>query len=71
MRRFAVPVCLLVLLSLAAVASAHELDHAAPTFSQPSGPASSQVNAGGDGAEWELITTIPTGSPHSGLAVMP
>ena len=58
---------LIVLLIAAAVASAHELDHAAPTFSQPAGPASSQVNAGGEGAEWELITTIPTGNPHSDL----
>ena len=67
MRGSAVSVCLLLVLTLAAVAAAHELDHAPPTFSQPAGPASSQVNAGGDGAEWELITTIPTGNPHTDL----
>ena len=68
MRRPAVLALLLTaLLALAAVASGHELDHAAPTFSQPAGPVSSQVNAGGEGAEWELVTTLPTGNPHSDL----
>ena len=52
-------------LSVGAVAVAHELDHAAPTFSEPAGPLSSEVNAGGENAEWELVTTIPTGNPHS------
>ena len=67
MRRIALLLGMLAALS-AATASAHELlDHAAPTFSQPAGPASSQVNAGGEGAEWELIETIPTGNPHSDL----
>ncbi|CAA9480492.1 MAG: hypothetical protein AVDCRST_MAG85-639 [uncultured Solirubrobacteraceae bacterium] len=59
---------LALVLSVTAAASAHELlDHATPTFSPPTGPLSSQVNAGGEGAEWELIDTIPTGNPHSDL----
>ena len=49
------------------MALGHELDHPAPTFSQPAGPLSSEINAGGEGAEWELLTTIPTGNPHSDL----
>jgi hypothetical protein len=66
MRRL-LPLTLLLALSLAAVAAGHGLDHSAPTFSEPAGPLSSQVNAGGDEVEWELLTTIPTGNPHSDL----
>jgi Ca2+-binding RTX toxin-like protein len=40
------------------------LDHPAPSFA-PAAPLSSTVNSGGPGAEWELITTIPTGNPHT------
>jgi len=60
---------LMVLASLAgsATALAHELDHAAPAYSPPSEPLSTAFNAGGDGAEWELLATIPTGNPHSDL----
>jgi Ca2+-binding RTX toxin-like protein len=42
------------------------LDHPAPSFSEPA-PLSSTVNSGGPGARWELITTIPTGNPHTDL----
>jgi hypothetical protein len=66
MRRL-VPLTLLVLLSLVAVAAAHELDHAAPTFTAPGDPPSSNIRAGGTDAEWELVATIPTGNPHSDL----
>ena len=48
---------------------AHEedlLDHPAPGFS-PGGPPSSEVNAGGPGAEWKLIETISTGNGHTDL----
>ena len=56
------------LLAGAATAAAHEaLDHAAPAYTPPSEPVSSVFNAGGDGAEWELLATIPTGNPHSDL----
>lgn len=50
----------------AAVAGHGLLDHPAPSFS-PGGPPSSEVNAGGPGAEWELIETISTGNPHTDL----
>src|SRR3712207_2657555 len=66
MRRLA-PLTLLVVLSLAAVASGHMLDHAPEGLNSPSAPLSSVVNAGGDEASWELVATIPTGNPHSDL----
>lgn len=66
-RSIVVPLAVLVFLVATAVAPGHGLDHSAPTFSQPAGPVSSEINAGGDGAEWELLTTIPTGNPHSDL----
>jgi len=49
-----------------ATAWAHEFDHPAPSFS-PQGPPSSNLNAGGEDAEWELVGTIPTGNPHTDL----
>ena len=60
--------CLAVLTTLGVVgtALAHELDHAPPTFSEAA-PLSSNVNAGGENAEWELVATIPTGNPHTDL----
>ncbi len=58
---------LLAPLTAGAVAWAHELDHAPPTFAEPAGPLSSEINAGGEGAEWELVTSIPTGNPHSDI----
>jgi hypothetical protein len=70
MRRFiAVPLALVALLLATAVALGHDglFDHPVPTRAEPAGPVSSQVNAGGDGAQWELVTTIPTGNPHSDL----
>ena len=55
-------------LALAAVASAHQLDHAPQGMnSPPNEPLSSVINAGGEDAEWELVTTIATGNPHSDL----
>ncbi len=72
MRRLA-PLTLLLVLALAAVAAAHNLDHAAPQFAPPTDqPLSSNVRAGaGDDnegeADWELVGTIPTGNPHSDL----
>ena len=60
--------CVAVAATLGAVgtALAHDLDHAPPTFSEAA-PLSTGVNAGGENAEWELVTTIPTGNPHSDL----
>ena len=57
---------LLACLIAASVAVGHELDHAMPNYSQPA-PLSAEVNAGGEGAKWDLVTTIPTGNPHTDL----
>ena len=64
-RRLALLACLI--LAPLAVGGAARADHPAPAFVEPAGPASSEINAGGDGAEWELLTTLPTGNPHSDL----
>ncbi len=42
------------------------LDHPGAPFGAAN-PPSSNVNAGGEGAEWELIETVTTGNPHSDL----
>jgi hypothetical protein len=43
-----------------------KLDHPTPAFA-PSAPAATTVNSGGEGAEWEIVTTIATGNPHTDL----
>ena len=63
--------CVAVLATLGAMvgtALADGLDHPAPTFAEPA-PTSSDLNAGGENAEWELVTSIPTGNPHTDLTV--
>ena len=68
MRRRLIPVAAAALLAAVALpANAHLLDHPAPEFQSPSEPLSTAVNAGGENAEWELVTSIPTGNPHSDL----
>ena len=52
-------------LTTAPGALAH-MDHPVPSFSEPA-PLSSAVNAGGENADWELITTIATGNAHTDL----
>jgi hypothetical protein len=56
--------------AVAALASASgafaHLDHPVPSFSEPA-PLSTQVNAGGENAAWELVTTIATGNAHTDL----
>jgi hypothetical protein len=53
--------------ALPGVASAHDkFDHSFGGFSE-SAPLSSAANSGGEGAEWELVTTIPTGNLHTDL----
>ncbi|MEX2195875.1 MAG: hypothetical protein WD844_11365 [Thermoleophilaceae bacterium] len=42
------------------------LDHPVPSFSEGV-PLSSNFNSGGDGATWELVTTFPTGNPHTDI----
>jgi hypothetical protein len=56
-----------VALAGAVPATAHMLDHPAPGFSDAAPPLSTQINAGGENASWELLATIPTGNPHSDL----
>jgi hypothetical protein len=41
------------------------LDHPAPSFSQ--GVPDPTFRAGGAGASWELLATLPTGNPHTDL----
>jgi hypothetical protein len=50
----------------AATAVAHELDHPAPSAAPPSTP-SPLWTGGGEGAQWELVGTLPTGNPHTDL----
>jgi hypothetical protein len=66
MRRLA-PTTLLLVLSIVAVAAGHSLDHSAPQIAPNDAPISSELRAGGEDADWELVTTIPTGNPHSDL----
>ncbi len=67
-RSFVVATLFAACLVLPATAPAHLLDHPAPsTLSQPVGPLSTQVNSGGEGAKWELLTSLPTANPHSDL----
>ena len=41
-------------------------DHPAPSFSAAA-PPSPSFASGGEGAKWELITSIPTGNPHTDI----
>jgi hypothetical protein len=42
------------------------LDHPAPSFGSPT-PPNPAFQSGGRGAKWELVTSIPTGNPHTDL----
>jgi Ca2+-binding RTX toxin-like protein len=42
------------------------LDHPAPAFVPPAPPATT-VNSGGEGAEWEVVSTVATGNPHTDI----
>jgi hypothetical protein len=46
--------------------AAHGLDHPGPTFDPPP-PPSTDFNSGGPGAQWELVTTVATGNPHTDI----
>ena len=46
-------------------AAATALDHPAPFTPPP--PPSTDFNSGGPGAQWELVTTIATGNPHTDI----
>ncbi len=56
----------LCVVALAPGAAAHELDHPMPSYA-PDAPAGTGFNAGGSGAQWQLLTTFPTGNPHTDL----
>ncbi len=57
---------LLLTLGTVSTASGHEMDHLVPGFA-PTANLSTAFNAGGDGAAWELVTTMVTGNPHTDL----
>ncbi|WP_052664882.1 hypothetical protein [Nitriliruptor alkaliphilus] len=67
LRSLTAPLLALVL-TLAAVGTAvgHELDHIVPGFG-PTTTLSTTFNSGGEGAAWDLVTTIVTGNPHTDL----
>ncbi|MGH3442231.1 MAG: LPXTG cell wall anchor domain-containing protein [Nitriliruptorales bacterium] len=54
-------------LALALPGTAALADHPAPDFGGVNAPLAGGFNAGGEGAEWELVTTLFTGNPHSDL----
>ena len=61
----AATVALATFFGLTATAASHEFDHPAPAFSA-SAPLGTGLNSGPLGA-WKLITTFPTGNPHTDL----
>ena len=65
-RNGAIAAAIAAVLALPAVALAHELDHAPPTFSEQA-PPSLTFQSGGEGAKWEFLGTFPTGNPHTDI----
>ncbi len=66
-RRSALVAILAAMVALPTAGVAHELDHLAPSFTDPAAPPTANFNSGGQGAEWELLDTLVTGNPHSDL----
>ncbi len=64
-RLHALLVSIATALAVAAAAGAHE-DHSAPVL-KANAPIGTTLNSGGPGATWKLLTTFPTGNPHSDL----
>ena len=67
--RFALAAAVAALAMPASALAGHGLellDHPAPSGAQPT-PPNPGFQSGGEGAKWELISTIPTGNPHSDL----
>ena len=62
--RLLLPAMALMLTGIPGVAHAHELDHPGPAITEDA-PLSTAFNSGGPNADWELITSIPTGNPHT------
>jgi hypothetical protein len=66
-RRFTLAATAAATLITAPVALGHELfDHAPPSFTPQVLP-SAEFDEGGEGADWELLGSIPTGNPHTDL----
>ena len=65
-RLFTTTVLTVASLALAGGAAGHELDHPSPLL-KANAPIGTTLNAGGPGATWELLTTFPTGNPHTDL----
>ena len=63
---FVVLVTLLALFA-PATAGAHDLDHDPPDFIAPDEPVGTSFNSGGPNADWELITSVASGNPHTDL----
>jgi hypothetical protein len=53
-------------LALAGGAAGHDADHPAPVV-KANAPIGTGLNSGGPGAKWKLLTTFPTGNPHTDL----
>src|SRR3712207_9510170 len=48
-------------------APAHELDHPAPSLTPQPAPTTAGALMGPETAEWEFVTSIATGNPHTDL----
>ena len=67
MRRLLPVLSLVLALVLPAIAAGHgKFDHRNPTVA-PGTPPPSAAQSGGEGAKWELVTTLFTGNPHTDL----
>ena len=64
-RLFTTTLAAVASLAFAGGAAAH-LDHPA-VYLKASAPIGTGLNAGGPGAKWKLLTTFPTGNPHTDL----
>ena len=53
-------------LAFAGGAAGHDLDHPAAVL-KANAPIGTGLNSGGEGAKWKLLTTFPTGNPHSDI----
>ncbi len=56
----------LLIAAMPGITSGNELDHPGPAFTQEA-QVGNAFNSGGENADWELITTVATGNPHTDL----
>ncbi len=66
MKRLLLTSTVVASLAFASGAAADGLDHSAPVV-KANAPIGTALNAGGPGASWKLLTTFPTGNPHTDL----